>query len=732
MPPAPLSTPQSILSAVKQDPKLAYNPDLIKTYQKGGGTLSNNAIPVAPSIGVDKPPPFLGIVSKTYIPNKGSSPVVTPTDKGTTTVTAGGTTTTVPTPPSPFVSSNQATQMQGSTQAMTAGAAAVSGTQPATGNLTPFYNQNGAIIGYNDSNGNQAKIGTVATKTGIQLLYNQENGQYYDPATGNQVKYDPESGQTTNMDNSAFTPGSVVNTGNPDDVNAQVTAYQTAQETSIQNQTDTATTQANEEYTNAVTQENNNYNIAKQNLQKQVNDALAAETASLYAGDPNLTPSSPEIASMREKIQADFQPSFDQLDAQHQNNLTTLQTSKDSNLSNIAISAETARSNLASNVQSMRLDWTKFSQTTKQQAYSDFMNSFKTLGSIDTSTPEGSSAMLGVIQKGVEGGLTFDEAQSMVKIGTLQANKQGMTDFTNEVAKHLMPDGMTIDTAKQDPYWGGVLQEGAKIYGSEQAAWSAMTSAVAPMKSQLDIQAKQASIQNAATRVSIALGNLQLRQDTYVQKQAANITKTLTAKNTPLGNLTAALSFKAIADSALNTIQYAVEHPNDKQAQADARTASSKLLSTDARVFTGGVARLGLVDLETSSQSLGEQIQAFGNYVLGKGPAKISQSYATGLRNAMDTYVNSLVSDPATQAQFNDLKNQRDTLLTQNPNLSADIVGNSSLIDALAPVFEGTTSGGGTGGGTTITKGTTATLNGKTYSYNGTGDTTDLKNWTQQ
>lgn len=41
----PLSTTEGISSAVRQDPKLAYNPNLIKRYQDAGGTLSNYAIP---------------------------------------------------------------------------------------------------------------------------------------------------------------------------------------------------------------------------------------------------------------------------------------------------------------------------------------------------------------------------------------------------------------------------------------------------------------------------------------------------------------------------------------------------------------------------------------------------------------------------------------------------------------------------------------------------------------
>jgi ElaB/YqjD/DUF883 family membrane-anchored ribosome-binding protein len=116
------------------------------------------------------------------------------------------------------------------------------------------------------------------------------------------------------------------------------------------------------------------------------------------------------------------------------------------------------------------------------------------------------------------------------------------------------------------------------------------------------------------------------------------------------------------------------------------------------------------------------------------------QSGLWNLLNSADTTLQNKGS--ISPAQVNSLKTQAESIYTENYNsynaIRTSIVTaaqNRGIPNASSYIPDYSTVGGipasaSSGSGASVTKGTTGTINGKTYTYNGTGDTSDINNWT--
>ena len=267
-------------------------------------------------------------------------------------------------------------------------------------------------------------------------------------------------------------------------------AYTTTTTGEAQNIYQTTVAAAHSDYSSALSAENDNYAAQKATLDQQMQDAIQSETAAVLASDPNANMNSPQVAGIAEKVQERFQSAYDTLNAQHSTNLTSLASTLNDNVTNASTAYQNAVIGIETNAANMQV-------STQQQAYTDFLNGIKTVGSLDLSSPEGSSAAIALVQKGVQSGMSIDSALALVKSGSLAAQKADQSTWLANL-KSVDLSGMTnvsLADAQKDPLLGMLISQGAQVMGSPEAAYEALQNSAIQQKQTLDLEKEQVSIE---------------------------------------------------------------------------------------------------------------------------------------------------------------------------------------------------------------------------------------------
>lgn len=438
-------------------------------------------------------------------------------------------------------------------------------------------------------------------------------------------------------------------------------------------------------------------------LNQQITDIETQRKTALAQGGANAGSTS-AVSTTTGSYMAAINDRFDKLVQQARDSYNAAVNTANASAANATNAAE---QDLTNSLNTIAENAKQTNISMKQTAQTNFWNSLKSLGSIDTSTKEGASAASQLMQTGLQAGLSMEGAMGYINLGTLASKKLDQSTFMQNVKAEMIPDSiasMTGDQAKTDKGAVGYLMQQAENVGmNSDQAFSFLQGLYQNKLQPLNLQ--KLENQNLKIQQDISLAPLKImnaQNSSAINSAQKMVNVNFKGTNAPLAKLASASYWMPNVEASYNQIK------------SGNYQALPTLLDAKNKLDTGGQAiRQGQTNLQMDAGTLMDNLKALGvkygfstsgasydangNLVWSGGTPQLSAKQIDGIYN--DALAISSEIAKTSEGTYTRYKNGIDSLANQYPTAAGDIYGmtaGNETIDNFYQNYAKTTGGGQT------------------------------------